>query len=514
MSGSNTLSPAATQTIPLDEIPYNLEVPGVFYQVRANYSQAGLLPYPAKALLIGQMLATGTAQADTPYPVFAAADAQALGGAGSIIAQMAAAFIKANPWIPLEIIGVADAAGATKAAGTFALAGTATAAGTLALYVQGIRIAVAVAVGDTAANVATNALSTINQLVNTLGGIPLSAGALPFTAAASTGSVTITALHGGTLGNSIDLRTNAQRGDQTPAGLTVTVTAMTGGATDPDITNAVDAIASSWFTDIGICWNDSNNVGVFESALATRFMAMGKLDAKGYRAIAGTPGTVQTAQTGLNSKYATTLAMQNPMTPTWSIAASFAGACAYELANDPSRQLRGVALPGIVAPAAADQYDETERNILLGAGISTFTVAVDGTVQLERVVTENTTDANGVPTEAWHDIMVPATMSRIRYDWIAYVSLVYPRNKLAPDGSLAAEYDPTVVTPKRMKGAWAGRCRVYGENGWIVNIAQTVNRSTFEIDSKNPNRMNSRQQVAPIGNLMILAGDLEFMAAA
>ena len=145
--------------------------------------------------------------------------------------------------------------------------------------------------------------------------------------------------------------------------------------------------------------------------------------------------------------------------------------------------------------------------------MSTFTVAVDDTVQLERVVTENTTDANGIPSQAWHDIMVPATMSRIRYDWIGYVSLVYPRNKLAPDGSLAAEYDGTVVTPKRMRGAWAGRCRVYAENGWIVNTAATVAASTFVIDSNDPNRMNSRQQVNLIGNLMILAGDLEFAAA-
>jgi len=509
----NTLSPQATQTITLDEIPYNLQVPGAFYQVRANYSQAGLLPYPAKALLIGQMLPTGTAQPNTPYPVFAASDAQALGGGGSIIAQMAAAFIRANPWLPLEIIGVPDATAATKASGSFGITGTATQAGTLALYVAGIRIAVPVSVGDTAATVVANALSTAEQLVSTLGGIPFSEGFLPFTPTAGTGALEIAALHGGTLGNTIDLRVNAQRGDATPAGLAVTVTAMAGGATDPVVTAALDAISSTWFTDIGICWNDANNVGIFEGVLATRYMAMGQLDAKGYRVIAGTPGTVQTAQTGLNSKYATTLPIQNPMHPTWVICGAYAGACSYELANDPSRQLRGVALPGILPPAPADRYDETERNILLGAGMSTFTVAVDGTVQLERVVTENTTDANGIPSQAWHDIMVPATMSRIRYDWIGYVSLVYPRNKLAPDGSLAAEYDGTVVTPKRMRGAWAGRCRVYAENGWIVNTAATVAASTFVIDSNDPNRMNSRQQVNLIGNLMILAGDLEFAAA-
>lgn len=511
---SGTLAPQASQTITLDEIPYNLQVPGTYFQVRADYSQAGLLPFPAKALLIGQMLASGTAVPATPYPVFAVADAEGLAGAGSILAQMAAAFIKANPWIPLEIIGVADATGATKAAGSFAITGSATQAGTLALYIAGIRVAVAVSEGDTATTVAANAATAIGQLTTSLGALPFSPGAVPFTAIASTGTLAITALHGGTLGNTIDLRTNAQRGDATPAGLAVAVTAMTGGATDPDITASIDAIANEWFTDIAICWNDATNVGVFESALATRYTALGKLDTHGYRAIGGTPATVQTAQSTLNSKFASTLAVQSPMQPTWIWAASFAGVCSYALAQDPSLQLRGLPLPGILAPASADRYSETERNILLAAAISTFTVAVDGTVQLERVVTENLTDANGIPTEAWHDIMVPKTMSRIRYDWVGYVSLVYPRNKLAPDGSLAAEYDGTVVTPKRMKGAWAGRCRVYAESGWIENSAQTVKQSVFTIDDSNPNRMNSRQQVKIIGNLMILAGELEFLAAA
>ncbi len=513
MSGATILSPAATTTISLSEIPYNLEVPGVYYQVTPNYSDAGLLPFPAKALLIGAFTGTATMDGNVPYPVFSESQAQNLAGAGSPLAQMAAAFIKANPWTPVDIIGI-PVSSYGHSAGQISISGTATATGTLALYIMGVRVATPVSQGDSASTVAGNIGTALQALTLQPGAIPFSSGSLPFAYYVTNAALYLAPNALGVLGNGLDIRLNAGPGEQTPAGLSVTITPFA-GATEPyDITAALDAVANSWYTDIVCGFNDSANVAAFEAALAARYVANEKLDARGYRCVTGTPGTVQAAQAGLNSPFCTTLAMNNPMQPSWVIAASFAGACSYQLAQDPSRQLRGVPLPGIIAPAVADRYSLTDRQILLASGLSTTTVAVDGSVQLERVVTENTTDANGVPTEAWHDIMVPATLSRIRYDWIAYVSLIYPRNKLAPDGSMAAEYDPTVVTPKRMRGTWAARCRVYAENGWIVNVAQTVQASTFVIDANNPNRMNARQQIQLIGNLIILAGDLEFAAVA
>ena len=108
--------------------------------------------------------------------------------------------------------------------------------------------------------------------------------------------------------------------------------------------------------------------------------------------------------------------------------------------------------------------------------------------------------------------MTPQVMSRIRYDWRNYLSLTYPSNKLADDGSVAAEYDDTVVTPARMRGSWAARCKLYERQGWIENSATTVAASVFVRDATDRNRMNARQQIRIIGNLMVLAGALEFQA--
>lgn len=508
-SFGGALAPAANQTISFSEIPYNIQVPGTYYEVRPNYSQSGLLSYPAKALIIGQMITTandtapdgagtisvGNATPNVPYPVYSLGQAQALFGAGSIVAQMVQSFLLANPWLPLDVIGVADAAGATQATGGFSISGTATANGTLSLSVGGIFVQVPVASGQIAGSVTVSAGQLVGELC-------------PIDATGDIGA--LKCVNAGTLGNTIDLRVNPQAGDVTPPGLTVTATPFTGGATDPSIANALSAIATSWYTDIVMCFNDTANVTLLEEALATRYQAMGKLDAQAYRAIAGTPGTMQGAQGAYNSQYASVIGFQNPLNPTWVIAAAYAGVCSYNLANDPSRQLRDLALPGIIAPAAVDQFTETERNILLAAGISTFNVQVDGTVTIERAVSEYLLASGGVPDTSWHDIMVAKTMSRIRYDWVGYVSLTYPRNKLADDGTLAAEFDPTVVTPSRLQSSWAGRSQVYAKLGWIEHSTALAKQAVFVRDLTDPNRVNARQQVQIIGNLMVLAGRLEF----
>ena len=67
-----------------------------------------------------------------------------------------------------------------------------------------------------------------------------------------------------------------------------------------------------------------------------------------------------------------------------------------------------------------------------------------------------------------------------------------------------------VVTPRRMKATWGGRCKLYGERAWIEDVQRTVKESVFQRDSTDRNRLNSRLQIRPIGNLMVLAGSLEF----
>lgn len=485
-------------TIVFNEIPYSWLVPGAYVEVRPNYTNMGIAPVPSRALIIGQMLSTGTATALTTYPLISAEQASALFGNGSQAADMAAFFLKANRFTQVDIMGVADPGSAVKAVYSLTIAGPQTAGGVLAAYLAGQQVLVPVGVADAIATIKANVIADINAVPS-----------IPFVASSGgTGVVTLTAKHGGIIGNQLDLRTNYNVGDALPPGLTAAFAVVTPGSGAVSFTSAFAAVSTVWYTDIVLPSFDTD--GSAEAELERRYNAMGKLDAYAYAGYDATYASLLTASASLSSRFRSTLGAQNPPQPPWIWAASMGGVGAFNLANDPARQLRGLVLPGILAPASADRFTDTEQNILLGDGISTYNVLNDGTVVLERAVTENKTDTNGIPTTAWQDINAPRVATAIRYDWRVYFSLNYPRNKLADDGSIAAEYDTTVCTPRRAKASWAARSLLYERQGWIEESATTAAASVFVRDANDRNRLDARQQFQRIGNMMVLAAALEF----
>jgi phage tail sheath gpL-like len=491
-----------------NEIPYTWKVPGQYMEVKAAINENAVLPFPAHLAVMGQMYATGVqATPGVAYPIYNGAQADALFGRGSQLAKMCRRAIKANPYTPIDAIGIADATGSTKAAGAIAVAGTATAAGTHALYFGGVRVAVGVSAGDTPAVQAANIYAALQQ--QAMPGFESLPSLTPSYTSGS--SVALTCAHGGTLGNQIDIRTNAQRGDMTPAGVTVTITPLAGGATDPttSIATALSGI-SAWYTDVVFAWTDTTNTGVFSNWLIGRYGAMVKLDVQGYVVTSGTYGTLLTYAP--NCKYLSVLPVQNPLSPSWETAASYGAACCYSTAQKPSLQMKTVPLPGIVAPAAADQFTIQEQEVLLNAGFSTYYVDSTGTVYLQRVTTSYRTDPGGIPNTSWFDLQSTKVPTRVRYDWDNYIGELYPRNNLTNDGTVAAAYDPDAVTPGMLKASWAGRSAVYEQNGWIQNSAVTAANSSFTIDPNDGNRVNARQQIQIMGNLIVLAGSLEFIS--
>jgi phage tail sheath gpL-like len=329
---------------------------------------------------------------------------------------------------------------------------------------------------------------------------------------AATSTVTWTAGNNGTLGNQIDVRLNANVGEQTPPGLTVTINAMTGGATDPaaSIATALSSLVSTWYTDVAFPWTDATNIGVFGNWAASRYAAMSKLDVQGYVSISATYGTCLAFEP--NNKYISHLDIQNPLMPSWKTAAAFAGACCYQTAQAPALQLKTVPLTGIQAPAQGDQFTPLQREAILQNGGSTYYADSNGNMYLERVTTSYRMDPGSIPNAAWFDLQATKVPTRVRYDWDAYIGMLYPRNELAIDGSIAAEYADNVVTPSMLEGSWAGRSAVYEKNGWIQNSAVTAKNSSFSIDPNDGNRVNARQQIQVMGNLIVLAGSLEFIS--
>ncbi|MHC2481342.1 phage tail sheath subtilisin-like domain-containing protein [Rhizobium leguminosarum] len=490
-----------------NEIPYDWLEPATFLEVRPNYASMGVLPYPTKVILAGQKLATGTLVAGQIVEVTNADEAIALFGLGSIGAEMVAAFRYANKTIPLFVTAAADAGGAVKATGTLTFVGAVPSATVLRFKIGGQAIRITAKPTDTVTALAAALAAAINADTDNV-----------VTATAALGVVTCTARNGGEVGNGIDLRVDVDA-QPVPNGLTITAVAMAGGAGNPDLQAVLDSLANTWFTDIVVPWADATNMAILAEWLRVRYTATAKLDVHGFVATRGTYGQLGTFGELTNSPFLTAMGLKNSPTSPWVLAASVAGIATFQLTNDPARQLRSLVVPGVTAPSAADQFTEEEQNLLLNRGISTFDGLSDGSLVISRIITTYKKSTLNVADRAWLDIMTPKTLSRIRYDWAAYVSLQYPRSKLVDDESEAAfasRYDSdedagsAVVTPRRMHASWGARCKLYGEKVWIEDVTRTVKESVFERSTDDKNRLESRQQIRIVGNLMVLAGSLEF----
>ncbi|MDI4664715.1 phage tail sheath subtilisin-like domain-containing protein [Xanthobacter autotrophicus] len=487
--------------INFDEVPYEYYKPGTYIEAAANYDRAGLVAYPARALLMVQKLASGTAQALQLYRITRPEQGAALFGVGSVGDDMVRAWKKANKTTDVYAIAQGDDAAGVAATGTFTFTGAG--AGVVPLYIGNVRIPVKITTGMTVTQMATAAVSAI----------ALRAG-LPVTASSAAGVVTLTARHKGEVGNHISHAVARRIDDSMPTGIAVAVGAMANGATNPDVQDILDAIAAERFTDVVVPWDDSGTLDALADDFAARFTAMGRKDGGVFVGHRGTFGALTTKCAITNSPHITPIGADGMIEPPWVWASALGGVAAFQLTNDPARQLRSLVLPGITAPPSAALFTEDEQNLLLQGGCSTFNALDDGAVTLDRVVTTYKMSPLGITDHAWMDIMVPRVLTRIRYDWSAWTSLTYPRSKLADDDSIAASQDTdgVIVTPKRMLGSWGARCRLYAARGWIENISDTLARSRFERDDTDRNRLNGKQPITIMGNLMILAGRLEFDA--
>lgn len=499
--------------ITFDEIPYDRLEPGTFLEVRPNYRNAGLLPYPVRALQVLHKLPEGTLQEGQIVQITNADDGIALSGAGSIGADQIRAFVNANKTTPLYAIALSDAAEAVKARGTFTFAG-------------GVNVAVVLRVRINNKQVRFTAQSTdeVNAIADKMAAA-VNAEALPVTATSEDGVVTLICRHGGEIGNDIDLRVDTEA-QPIPDGLTITIAEMANGSGNPNVNDALDAVAGQWFTQIQMPWNDITNVEALAEECRVRYQALSKLDVHAFVGFNGTFGEMTAFGDLTNSPFLTVSGVHKTPTPPWEHSATACGISAFHLTNDPARQLRSLVMPGFEAPDSEYQFTEEEQDFLLRRGISTFDHLPDGSTTISRMITTYKVSKLGVSDRAWMDIMVPATMSRIRYDWAAYVALLYPRAKLVADEETAAfltrpstgsdqgdddqAESNAVVTPRRMHASWAARCRLYADLVWLQNVDRTIRQSHFEIDASDDNRLNANQQVKIAGNLMVLAGALEF----
>ncbi len=485
--------------IAFDSIPASLRLPGVY--VEFNSRLAGTANINYKLLLLGQRLTAGSAAAGTPVRVpNDPGQIDGLFGTGSMLADMGRLAKAAQPWLETWAIPLDENGAGAAATGTVTFTGPATAAGTVNFYIAGKRVQAAVAVSDTAAIIATAMAAAITADTS-----------LPLAAAVNGGDdtqVDLTCKWKGETGNDIDLRFNYYD-EELPAGVGETIVPLSGGTANPDIGTAIAALGDEWWNWIGMPYTDAANLTALETELDDRWGPMRQIGARAFTAYRGTSGASATFGDGRNNPHVTCMGTATSPSPPWRWAAVNAAVAGHALSIDPARQLRTLALPGILPPALAGRFDDTERNTLLFDGISTYTIDAGGVVRIEAQITMYQENAAAMADTSYLYVNTPETLERYRFEQRALFLLKFPRHKLAKDTERVGPGQP-VMQPKLARVELLALYRTLQERGWVQDYESYQETLIAQINGTDPNRLDVYDSPILVGNLRVMAVHVEF----
>ena len=486
-------------TITFSEVPQALRYPGVYIEI--DGSQAGLGGDLPVALLVGQKLHTGTAPAGEVVRIASVEDAVKKAGAGSMLAQMAEAYRRADTVFDLFMLPYADNPAGVAATGGIEVTTPATEAGTLVLNIAGKTVTVGVPANVTQTEIASAIADAITAAGDNI----------PVTAVAGGTTVTLTARHKGTCGNQIDLRTGLY-GEPMPENLVINITGMAGGAGDPLPGDLPSLIGERWFRYVALGINDAATLAAWHQESRRRYAVPVQA---GFRAFAAFRGTYEEATSfGETKNYEhisdAWLGLNPPST--WEAAATIAGAAAPRLYNNPVISLEGTPLPGLVGDV--DYNDFTQGNSLLFKGLSMLEVGKDGAVYIKRLISMYQFRSDGSADDAWLDINVAEAMERVRYEQ-RIGAIQRFRGTVAAKTNEGYRPGLPITTEDGIKAFLLSLYKnvLMQEYGWVQAYDYYKGTLIVEQDPDNPSRFNFLDDPVINSPFYILAGRSRFRKA-
>jgi phage tail sheath gpL-like len=448
--------------------PTSNRVPGVY--VEMDPSQANSATVLQNTLLIGQKTAAGSAVADEPVLIESKAQVLTLCGAGSMLAQMANRYLDRDPFGPLYILPLADNSAGVAATGTIAISGTATASGTLNIYIGGIRVQAGVSSGDTSTVVATTLRAAIAANAD-----------LAVTGGGATATVALTAKNKGAAGDDIIVQQNylgTAGGEYPVPGITLVITAMTGGTANPDFANALGNLSSQAFDFICLPYTDTASLDLMKAFLADdvgRWSWEQMIYGGAFSAFRGTLGECTAFGLGRNDQHMSIVAFNGSPDPAWIWATEACAASASSLRVDPGLPLQYINTT-LKAPPIPTRWSLGERNTLLYDGMSTFRVGDDGTVIVERMRTTYSKNAAGAPDSSYLDVETMYGLMFVARQISDYLLTKYARKKLVSDQTPIL-YGSNCVNAPLIKASVIVDYRALEAQGYVQNsqtFAQNV----------------------------------------
>lgn len=486
--------------VTLYTIPPSILTPGVYTEIDNSQAVQGTPGQPHVALLIGMRRTTGTIAAGVVTPITSAPQGGEYFGRGSMLAQMINWWKAANPNTEVYALALDEDAAGVKATATVTVTGTATEDGTLALVWGGRRRTVGVITGDVFGVVAA-AISAADA----------ADGDSPTTSTVALGVVTPSARHKGAYGNDLSIVKNYYVGEKVPAGLTVTVTAFAGGATDPNMANAIAALGGdTQYHTVVTGVNGDANMDLLDTEMASRWSALRAIEGIVFASFRGNYAASQTYGNDRNSPFATVLAPGLSPSPPWTWAATYAAVCALSSAIDPAVPLQYSALPNLLAPLEANRFIRSERDLLLKDGLATVLINGAGEISIERARMTYQVSAQNVEDPSYRDLETLRTLSYLRYSYRVRMALKFGKAKIADDNT---QFDPgqLVATPLVVRAAILELYREWERAALVENAAKFREQLIVQRDPNNTGRMLVFHPPDIVNQLRIIGTNMAFI---
>lgn len=485
--------------ITFNTIPIDIRTPGQYVEIDNSKALRGLPNLNRRMLFIGNKLAAGTAAANTLQRINSASEAAGLFGRGSVLHEMLSAARAANKESDIWAVALDDLAGGVQATFTATVTVTTAEPGVIALYVNGYKLSVGVALNDSAATIATAIAAAVNAWLDG-----------PVTAAAVAGVVTLTARHKGEFTADIDVRVNYYPDEKLPNGVSVAIANGVAGAGNPDVATALAAISLESFYSVVTPYADTANIVKLETEFNSRWGGMDMRTGHLFGARRGTHANLTTFGSARNSVHDSFMGVKSSPTPMYQWAAVLGAVCEFNGAIDPARPFHTLLLPGVLPPAPADRFTRQERELLLRDGISTFTVDQGGNVLIESVVTTYQVNAFAIDDVSYLLLETKWTVDYMRYAFRVRPALRFPRHKLADDGTNFAPGQP-IVTPNMIRSELLDVGRQLELAGILENFEQFKKDLIVVRSMSDRNRVNAILPPDVVNQFRVFAASVQFI---
>lgn len=369
--------------------------------------------------------------------------------------------------------------GASTATLNLTVSGAPTGATSILMDVHGRQWEVAWEVGETPAQIATKIINSILQRTTDLAVTSVTGG---------TGIATINSKVAGRIGNDVKVKAVLSKiatGSEAIAGALV-YTNLSGGTTDPDLTNALAALQGKEYafilpalsnTDVVNTGTKSNVSRIVDHINARNY----GLNAKLQQLVVGCTSTISAAKAASshangaqNAEEGEILLCVNGRSLPIEFGAREVGGWLLGLSADPAINRIGELLDGVVGSAdkITDMPTLAQSEDALGNGVSLVSYTAQGLEYLVRPVTTHSQDSSGAPDRRLLDVQNVSATYIVGRDLRSAIPTEFPNAKITKDTEPGEDPPPKGVIEERdLKAFCIARLRFWQTQGVITKAS-------------------------------------------